>query len=271
MSAPTEIETISILGCGWYGFALAKQLLDEGFKVKGSSTSDEKLSTLYEHGIEPYKVIFEPEKEAYDLQFFDCDVLIISIPPKRSSGEAALYPEKIRKITEAACRHQVKRLIFISSTAVYGDCNMEVTEDNTPNPDTESGEAMLAAESIVRQKSTFLTTIVRFGGLIGPARDPARFFAGKKDIPNGKAPVNLIHLEDCIGLTLEIVRKNTFGYTFNACCTDHPAKMDFYTKAAAKSGLAIPQFIDERTKWKIVSSSYLDAVVGYPMGTLDKS
>ena len=270
MSSQKKIKTVSILGCGWYGLALAKELIANGYQVRGSSTTAEKLTTLNELQIEPYHVNFEAGKEVYDPLFFDCDVLVISIPPKRSDGEAAIYPEKIKRINEAACKHQVKRLLFISSTSVYGDCNKELTEDHVPIPDSESGKAILMAETILKKNEAYLTTIVRFGGLIGPGRDPARFFAGKKDIPNGKAPVNLIHLDDCVGLTLEIVRKNTFGYTFNACNTDHPAKMEFYTKAAAKSGLAIPQFIDELTNWKIISSNYLDAVVGYSMGTLDK-
>ena len=44
---------ISILGCGWLGFPLAKALLSKGLSVKGSTTSSEKLATLEKAGITP--------------------------------------------------------------------------------------------------------------------------------------------------------------------------------------------------------------------------
>ena len=42
---------ISILGCGWLGFPLAKSLVEKGFSVKGSTTSENKLSILSTAGI----------------------------------------------------------------------------------------------------------------------------------------------------------------------------------------------------------------------------
>lgn len=47
---------ISILGCGWLGFPLAKALLLKGFSVKGSTTSSEKLATLEKAGITPFLI-----------------------------------------------------------------------------------------------------------------------------------------------------------------------------------------------------------------------
>ena len=37
---------ISILGCGWLGLPLAKAIVENGFSVKGSTTSSEKIATL---------------------------------------------------------------------------------------------------------------------------------------------------------------------------------------------------------------------------------
>lgn len=209
----------------------------------------------------PFEVVFDNYKELYESAFFYCDLLIISIPPKRNTVEAAFYEHKIKKIREAVLLHGVKRVLFISSTAVYGDHNTEVTEDTLPQPETASGKAILASENLLKENDAFSTTILRFGGLIGPGRDPARFFSGKKNIPNGKAPVNLIHLNDCIAITMAIIEQNAFGHVFNACSSAHPAKMDFYTQAALKSQLEAPEFVDELTNWKIVSSKYLESVL----------
>jgi len=259
----SEINTISILGCGWYGFALAQNLVKAGYKIKGSSTSVDKFQKFYEAGIEPFEVSFGARSSNYQPDFFRADLLIISIPPKQSSGEAGLYPEKIQQIKTAVQKAGIQRVLFISSTGVYGDYNQEVDEDTPPQPESESGKAMNAAEIILKDQSDFKLTILRFGGLIGPNRDPARFFAGKKNIPNGKAPVNLIHLDDCIGVSKAIIENNAFGYTFNACAETHPQRMQFYTQAALKSGMQVPGFIDELKEWKIVKSKYLSKILGY--------
>jgi nucleoside-diphosphate-sugar epimerase len=129
-------------------------------------------------------------------------------------------------------------------------------------PDTESGKAILEAENLLQNEASISATILRFGGMIGPERNPARFFSGKKEIPNGKAPVNLIHLDDCIEVTLEIIKQDAFGHVFNACASIHPSKNDFYTQAAMRSNLELPEFKDELNRWKIVSSNNLKPVLG---------
>lgn len=254
---------ISILGCGWYGLELAKEFLKNGYTVKGSTTTPDKLAILQQAGILPYLINFTPEKDSIDYDFFECDLLIISIPPKRGTAEQHTFLSKIQKVSKAAVNGNIPNVIFISATSVYGDYNQQVDERTTPNPETESGKAILAAERTLTAIPDFTTTILRFGGLIGPDRDPGRFFAGKSAIPNGKAPVNLIHLLDCIGLTLRIIEKQAFGYIFNACATDHPTRSIFYTAAAAKSGLEMPHFKDELLNWKSVHSIYIAEKLNY--------
>jgi 3-hydroxyisobutyrate dehydrogenase-like beta-hydroxyacid dehydrogenase len=50
------MKNVSILGCGWLGKSLAISLLDEGYSVKGSTTTEEKLELLELNKIEPYLV-----------------------------------------------------------------------------------------------------------------------------------------------------------------------------------------------------------------------
>jgi nucleoside-diphosphate-sugar epimerase len=254
---------ISILGCGWYGKALAKLLIQNGITVKGSATTEEKLGQLSAEGIIPFLVKFDAEGESFDPAFFQCDVLVISITPKFRKGETAGYLPKIQRIIQTIHQYQIKRVIYISSTAVFGDHNSEVNELDDPHPDTESGAILLEAEKLFQNETKFKTTIIRFGGLVGPDRHPGRFFAGKKDIPNGMAPVNLIHQQDCVGISTVIIQKNAFGYLFNACAPDHPPKADFYREAALKAGLPLPEFVNELKNWKVVSSINLGDVLAY--------
>jgi nucleoside-diphosphate-sugar epimerase len=254
---------ISILGCGWYGLALAKALIKAGHRVKGSTTSAQKLEVLAADGIEPYVVNFSGDTETYDTVFFNCDVLFIAIPPKSRSGEGAAYIPKIQGMIRAIKQNDVKNVVFISSTGVYADLNYEVDENTNPQPNTEAGKILLQAEELLNNETSFKTTIIRFAGLIGPGRDPGRFFAGKKEIPNGNAPVNLIHLDDCIGLSMFIIDKQAYGYLFNGCSPDHPTRSAFYTQAAINSGLEVPAFIQELKEWKIVKSLNVEQVLQY--------
>jgi nucleoside-diphosphate-sugar epimerase len=255
--------TVSILGCGWYGLELAKGLVNKWVKVKGSTTSAGKLALLAESGIEPYLIDLSPDNEVTNPAFFECDVLWISIPPRARAGNGAEYLTKIERLITLIKTYQVKQVVLISSTGVYGDSNTEVTEADTPNPDSDSGKVLLAAENLLKQQTDFTTTIIRFGGLTGPGRDPGRFFAGKTDVPNGEAPVNLIDLTDCIGISNAILDKQAFGHTYNAVSPSHPTRANFYTQAAVASGLEPPHFIEEKENWKVVNSMTVGEVLGY--------
>src|SRR5690606_35549436 len=112
MQFKKRLDSISIIGCGWYGFELAKELIFLGHAVKGSTTSASKLLTLAEAGIKPYLIEFEEGKKAVVQDFFKSDILIICIPPKRHTNQTEQYPEKIKKIGQFAVTHRVKKVIF---------------------------------------------------------------------------------------------------------------------------------------------------------------
>ena len=152
---------------------------------------------------------------------------------------------------------KLKRIVFISSIGVYGDHNGIVNEKTLPLPGKQAGESLLSAEAFLQGCSSFSTAIIRFGGLVGPGRYPGNFFAGKTDIPNGLAPVNLIHLVDCIAISEKIILSGPDNCTINAVAPDHPTKSEFYTAAAALIVTAIPQFNPGKEQWKIVESIYL--------------
>jgi nucleoside-diphosphate-sugar epimerase len=255
--------TISILGCGWYGFPLAKSLIAKGYSVKGSTTSEAKLPLLKKEGIVPFLISFDSGQENYDTSFFDSEVLVICLPPKRSSGEHREYPSKMRKIVDALQGGKVKSVLMISSTSVYADVNREVKADEIPMPDTESGVAILEAEQMIKASKSFRSTVLRFSGLIGPGRNLAKFFSGKTEIANGLAPVNLVHLEDCILLTQHILNTDAFGYTFNACSPDHPTRMDMYTNITEIAGLPKPYFLPELVKWKLINGNGVSTLLNY--------
>ncbi len=244
---------VSILGCGWFGQPLAKSLLSKGFEVKGSTTSPIKLPVLKSGNIPAYLIdISSPETSVIDPLFFTCNILVIANNVRINDGQK--YLAQIGTTIGLIKQFKIKKVIFISSISAYGEPCAPVDEDTKPTPVTVSGKLLLQAEKLLQAQLTFSTTIIRFGGLIGPGRDPGNFFAGKSNIPNGDAPVNLIHLDDCIGITESIISSDIEIELINAVAPSHPTKKAFYTAASKKSGLAIPSFISGKTTWKIVDS-----------------
>ncbi|HAT75616.1 MAG TPA: NAD(P)-dependent oxidoreductase [Flavobacterium sp.] len=276
---------ISILGCGWLGLPLAKALIENKFLVKGSTTSVAKLSVLENAGIIPFLIVLTPnsnfqsstnnlveeEEKTENLTAFleNSKILIIDIPPKLRGSEKENFVLKIKNIIPAIEKSTVENVIFISSTSVYGENNLLVTEETALNPDTESGKQLMETEQLLQSNTNFKTTILRFGGLIGEDRHPVHFLAGRTHIENPNAPINLIHQEDCIGIIMAIIDQIQIkcwnrNEVFNAVTPFHPSRKEYYTQKAIELNLALPEFnLENSTFGKTILSNKTGAFLGY--------
>jgi nucleoside-diphosphate-sugar epimerase len=257
---------ISILGCGWLGLPLAKALIKNGFSIKGSTTSLEKLSKLEISGIQPFKIALSEDKTTGNLSDFleNSKILIIDVPPKLRGLGTENFVSKIRNTIPFIEKSTIENVLFISSTSVYGDDNLVVIEETALNPDTESGKQLLETEQLLQNNPNFKTTILRFGGLIGEDRNPIKFLAGKTNLENPNTPVNLIHQEDCIGIILKIIEQNFWVETLNAVTPFHPSRKEYYTQKAMDLGLDLPEFISKNKIFgKTISSAKIETVLGY--------
>ncbi|MEZ7499260.1 SDR family NAD(P)-dependent oxidoreductase [Flavobacterium sp. Arc3] len=242
------MKKISVLGCGWLGFPLAKALLEKKFRVNGSTTSADKISKLENVGIHPFLISLETDGVTGRITDFlkDSSILIIDIPPKLRGTNKENFVSKIEALIPFIEKSTIENVLFISSTSVYGDANDQVTEETPLNPDSESGKQLAIVEGVLHNNSRFKTTILRFGGLIGEDRNPIKFIAAKENLENPDAPINLIHQTDCIGIILRIIEKNSWGETYNAATPVHPSRKVYYTQKALKLNLIPPTFNHEK-------------------------
>ena len=232
------------MGCGWLGLPLAKAFIKGGYLVRGTTTSENKLNILQKEGIAPFLISLSKEKIVGDISGFlaDAEVLIVNVPPKLRGGNQENYFKKIQLLLESVKAAKTKKVIFVSSTSVYGNIEGEVTEETMPQPNTESGKQLLASEDLFKNTSELRTTIIRFGGLIGPDRHPVTMLSGRKGLKNGNHPVNLNHLDDCISILSLVIKNNWWGEIFNAVYPSHPAKKEYYHQVAAKKGMILPEY-----------------------------
>ena len=238
---------VSIIGTGWLGLPLARLLVQADCRVFGTTTRDEKIELLTAEGILCNKMIFNDDVSKTDIQIpHQTEILVITLPPTLGK-QAPLqsYIDIIERIIHQA-NHLVhlKKLLFTSSTSVYGRAKGLLTEETAIQPHTPSEETLAQAERIINEKTgDYAVYVLRLGGLVGPGREPGNFFKDKKDIPGGEISVNLVHQLDVLNIMKHIILKDTPEGTFNICADEHPARGDFYPQRARQVGVKEATFI----------------------------
>lgn len=260
---------ISILGCGWLGFPLAEHLIKKGHHIKGATTSPEKLKLLEDENIEPFLVRLSPELENPQETegFWNSEVLVLNFPPGRKRDDVIeFHTQQIKSVVKAIENSSIKFVVFVSSTSVYPKLSGLVGEKDAVfgKAGRNSGNALLGAEKMLLENPSFETTVIRFGGLFGHGRNPVKHLTGRKDLPNGNAPVNMIHREDCIAIITQIIEENITGEIFNAVSDNHATRRKFYAIAAKKLGLEPPLFLEgPEENHKLVKNDKLKSRLGY--------
>ena len=231
---------ISILGCGWLGLPLARQLIQQGHQIKGSTTSQQKMKVMKNIGIIPY-LIKLTEEEPQWVDFLQTDVLVIAIPLKEIKPFEHLIKNLPSKI----------KVIYTSSTAVYLPSKKPINEKNA----LDTQHPFSAIEQVIRNSKN-PSTIIRLAGLFDQRRHPGRWFANKVlNNPNGK--VNLVHLNDCLGIIVKIITHQVWDEVFNACADEHPSRKDFYSRASRALGSPPPQINEQKTSIKIIDNQWI--------------
>lgn len=249
---------ISILGCGWLGLPLGKLLVSEGYTVKGSTTRTEKLAEIAAAGIQACLLELTPEVNGDREALFQCDILVINIPPGKGN-----YQQKMQALIADIIYFGINRVIFVSTTSVYPQNNEVVTEgDAIAIKSTHSDVIWLDIEQLFTRQQVFSTTIVRFSGLIGGSYQPGRYASGRV-MDGADAPVNMIHRDDCTGIIKTLIAQDIFGETFNASADLQPSRKEFMTYSCELLNLAPPIFSDKEKPYRRVNCDKLKHRTGY--------
>jgi nucleoside-diphosphate-sugar epimerase len=258
---------VSIIGTGWLGLPLAKLLIQADCQVFGTTTREEKIERLTAEGILCDKMIFNDDVSKTDIQIpWQTEILVITLPPTLGK-QAPLhsYIDIIERIIHQTTHlAHLKKLLFTSSTSVYGRAKGLLTEEIAIQPNTPSEETLAQAERLINEKSgNYAVYILRLGGLTGPGREPGFFFKDKKDIPGGEISVNLVHQLDVLEIMKHIILKDTPEGTFNICADEHPARGVFYPQRARQIGAQGATFIWGNEPERYVSNEKIKKKTGY--------
>ena len=256
-------NTIAILGCGWLGLPLAKQWVDLGFTVKGSTTQESKLEQISSAGVTAFIVRCQ-EDSCSGLSTFlnQVDTLIVAIPPGVRSNPKRQFDLVIENIQKEIVAQKIKKVLFISSTSVYGKTQGLINETTPTAPVTKSANQLVKCEQMLLNSSAFDTSIIRFGGLIGPNRHPIYTLAKREEIDHPTGKINFIHLDDCIALIQRCVASFQKGSIYNGVAPFHPSREEYYTSMAKKAGITLPPFNKREGGSRIISAQKAEEVLG---------
>lgn len=254
------MKTISILGCGWLGAPLARRLLSEGYPVKGSTTTDQKIPSLRDVGIQPYLLSLSPELSGqHSREFFKTDTLLIDIPPQAGKRGNDFHPQQIRSIIEATQQQAGLKILYISSTSVYPDEGDALTEEDIDPTASGANQALLQAEALLQETFGERLTILRCGGLMGYDRIPGKWSKGGEV---ADTPINYLHRDDAIEIIVQLLAQHKWGSIYNACSPEHPSRAAIYQKTAEQQGWPQPSVIPA-DKHKTISPQKLQQELGY--------
>lgn len=241
------MKKVAIVGLGWLGLPLARALLAEGIEVSGTKTTTDGIAAARAVGIDCYHLQLTPELvcDGDDLQQLmeEAQALIILLPPSKVNVPA--YVNAIEQLVDTAITFQIPRVIFTSSTSVYGNAIGEIDENSQRHAETASGQALIEVENWLHALPNISVDILRLAGLVGENRHAGRFLAGKKSLKGATQPVNLVHQDDVIAAILLLLRQPKGGHIYNLCAPQHPQRADFYRQASQSLNLEAPEFCTE--------------------------
>lgn len=259
--------TILIIGHGYVGSELARQLDADGYLVTAVNRTSEDTGT-------PYPVV---EADVSSLASIDSlqsavdwpDWIVHCASSGRGGADAyrSVFVDGVRNIQEVFTETPI---ILTSSSSVYGQIDGSVVvEKSKTSPDRETSQILCEAESLVTDAEGIA---LRLAGIYGPGRSVhlKKMLNGSATIESGEVSryLNQIHRDDAAGAIKHLIDHDDTDYCgrlFNLG-DDEPITMrDCYEKMAAFFELPIPPDsepdMNRKRAWtnKIVSNEALKA------------
>lgn len=196
------LNRVLIAGCGDLGTALGLRLAARGSTVFGLRRQTSFLPSV----IRPLEADLTSAADLAAVLPEELDSVVYLATPGVFTDKAYhhAYVEGLGTLLQVLAdgSHPVQRLVFVSSTSVYGDCGGDWVNEETPaEPAGFSGRRLLEAEDTLRQ-APWPGVVVRFAGIYGPGRERMlrRVREGRPVVADPPRYTNRIHRDDCVGV-----------------------------------------------------------------------
>ncbi len=228
------MNKVLIVGCGDIGRRVAGLVCGQGAEVTGVVRSVEGAGRLEDAGITPMIADLNDPSALTGLPTEKATVYYFAPPP----GGGHTDPKARNFCASVAPGQEPEKLVYISTSGVYGDCGGEVVTEKTPvNPQTARAKRRHDAENVFRQwgaQKGVAVIILRVTGIYGPGRLPVSRLQGGAPLLRleESPPTNRIHADDLARVCVAAAEKAEGGEIFNVS-DGHPSTMTEYFLAIA--------------------------------------
>ncbi len=255
------LDTLLIIGCGDVGSRVAAIYRERGRPVNALTRNEATAEMLSAQGIATFLGDLDQPDTLPALPGKDSLIFYFAPPPMQGEGDPRLRALLNR------IRHEElpRKIIYISTSGVYGDCRGAwVTEDTPPQPSTDRARRRLAAETTLHdweQTHGVPVVILRVGGIYGPGRLPLeRIRKGTPVLREQECGyTNRIHADDLAAVCVAAAER---GHGIYNVSDGHPGTMsDYFNQVADRYGLPRPPQIgmaEAKTRLSAEMLSYLE-------------
>jgi nucleoside-diphosphate-sugar epimerase len=237
---------VLIIGCGDIGVRVARRLQQTGARVAGLARSAESASRLQRFDITPVPGDLDDADSLAGLPTGERLIFYFAPPPGGGTKDT-----RMRRFCRAVGPDQTpSRVVYISTSGVYGDCGGEwVTEETPVNPQTSRAQRRLDAETVLQEwgrRCRVSVVILRVTGIYGPGRLPlARLQQGQPVLRVQEAPpTNRIHADDLATVCLAAAEHGEDGDIFNVSDGNPGTMTEYFIAIADLFDLPRPQQVD---------------------------
>jgi len=239
-------RTRMIIGCGYVGVPLAEAFRRGGDVVFPTTRSPERARQFEELGW--HAVIADVTKPETLRKLPEADTVVFAVGFDSDSGATRdeVYAEGLKNVLDHL-PESTRRLVFVSTTGVYGDADGQTVNEETPcDPARAGGKAFLKAEQYLRDHPVWSqrSVILRMAGIYGPRRIPrsADIEAGKPIPAPGGGALNLIHVEDAIQAIKLAADSESFSPVYIVSDGSPVDRRDYYREVARLMSAPDPTF-----------------------------
>jgi nucleoside-diphosphate-sugar epimerase len=247
--------SILIIGCGDIGLRVAKQL-SSSHRVFALTSSQNRFQELREVGATPILGNLDHPETLWRLSGLAQTVIHLA-PPQNQGNRDCRTRNLLRILAQGS--HVVRRLIYISTTGVYGDHRGAKVSESTPvNPLSERAQRRVDAERALRlwgPAHGVAVTILRVPGIYAADRLPIDRLRSQTPalIPEEDAYSNHIHSDDLARLVCAAVYHGKPQRIINTCDGGETKMGDYFDEVADAFGLNRPPRMPGSELQKMVS------------------
>ncbi|MFK7736764.1 MAG: sugar nucleotide-binding protein [Pirellulaceae bacterium] len=232
-----------IVGCGYVGKRVAKLARASGYEVFALTRSDERISELESEGCRPIVGSWHSPESLAGLPEFDA--ILVAIPHREEADLGELTHVRGLENLSAAVGDSQPRIVYLSTTGVFGECSGEKLNEDSPATPTRLGPKIaLAAEQHLTSTLAGRATIIRLAGIYGPDRVPlaAKLRAGEPLSVPLEGYLNLVHVDDIARVTLQVIETKMRSDLYLLSDGQPVLRRDFYMHLAKLCRTSQPTF-----------------------------